>query len=245
MELDKLFEAIDSEILTDEMKTDLTESFETAVEIKAAEMVTEKLEEKETALNEEYEAKLNEYREESTDKINEYLEVVVEQYFKDNAIKIDESIKIKQVDALLEGFDTMLVTAGVDLHRITESTDDAQQTQKIDELTEKVDSLVESNIELKNKNKELFQMGIVKELSEGLTLVQADKFSKLAEVIKIEESSTDYINKLLVLKESVTGEKPADEVNEDDEVNEGNKGGSEELNEDAKNDKANSWSRFV
>jgi len=240
MELDKLFEAIDSEILTDEMKTDLTESFSTAVELKAAEMVTEKLEEKETALNEEFEAKLNEYRDESTEKINEYLEVVVEQYFKDNAIKIDESIKIKQVDALLEGFDSMLVLGGVDLHRITESSDESQNTQKINELTTKVDDLVESNITLKNKNKELFQMGITRELAEGLTLVEADKFAKLADVIKMDESSSDYVEKLLVLKESVTGEKPKDEVNE-------NEGGSNELNEDNKDnkDKAPSWSKFV
>lgn len=237
MELDKLFEAIDSEILTDDMKNSLQESFETAVEIKAAELVTEQVQKEKDALVEEYEEKMNEYREESTERISEYLELVVEEYLKSNKVAIDESIKTAQVDALFEGFDSMIIAGGVDLKNITEATDDSVQTKKLAELTEKVDSLVESNSSLKAKNKELLKMGLVKELSEGLSLVEADKFEKLAGVIAVDEDFAAYIEKLETLKESVSTSDKEVKKEIQDEVD-------ESLNESEADSKP-SWSRFA
>lgn len=238
MELDKLFEAIDSEILTDDMKNSLQESFDSAVELKATEMIQEKLDEEIETLQESYEDKMNEYREESTERISEYLELVVETYLKDNAVSIDESIKTAQVDALLEGFDSMLIAGGVSLKTITEATDDSVQTAKIEELTEKVNTLVESNSDLKAKNKELMKMGLVKEISEGLTLVEADKFEKLADVISVEDDLNEYVEKLQTLKENI----------QSGQSNQGNQGKGDDLDEnlnESNKDTKPSWSRFA
>jgi len=234
--LTKLFEAIDSEILTPEMTSSLEESFNNAVEVKAAEMVNEKVQEEKELLIEEYDAKLDEYRKESDDRISEYLDLVVESYLKDNKVQLDESIKAAQVDALLEGFDALLVTGGVDLKNITESTEDSKLQKSVEELSEKVNSLVENNTELKAKNDELLQMGLVSELSEGLTLVKKEKFSELAKVISIDEGFNAYVEKLTLLKETVS-------KSEKEEVNEG----SEQINESDKTDKSAkpSWSKFI
>ncbi len=237
MSMEKLFEAIDSEVLDDDMKKSLQESFDAAVEAKSTEMIAERvekevqakvLEEKEsleTEYSEKYSTKLDEYKAETTDRISEYMELVVEEYLKENEVKIDESIKTAQVDALLEGFDTMLVTGGVSLKNITDKTDDTVQQSEIAELTERVNTLVESNTSLKKHNKTLLKMGLINEVSEDMTMVEKDKFEKLSEMIELDLSNTsEYMNKLLTLAESVTGEKVKDDVldesKKEDELNE-------------------------
>ena len=237
MEIEELFEAIDSEILTDELKNSLQESFNDAVTEKANAIVEEKLETEKETLEEKYNNELNEYREEMLNRMSEYLELVAEEYIEENRITIEESIKIERLDALLEGFDSMLITGGSNLKNINENTDSVKYSKEIEELQEKVNELVESNLEYKAKNEKLIRMGVVSEISEGMTVVEKEKFNELAEMVEFNSDNlTGYLEKLDALRETVTG---ASYFNKDEEVN-------EKLNEsDEKNISNKSWKRFV
>ena len=73
---------------------------------------------------------------------------------------------------------------------------------KIDELETKVNDLQTENKALKKKNDKLIQQGVINELKEGLTIVEAEKFEKLANNIPFAKNE-DYFNKLNELKKTV------------------------------------------
>lgn len=244
MDVKALFEAVDKNIMTDDMLASLQESFDKAVddaaedkaEAKAAEIAGKKIEEEKEAIEKEAEEKLEEYKKYTTEKISEYIEIVAEEYIKKNQVSIEESIKIAQLDALMEGFESMLTATGVELRTITERTENSVVTAELSEMKAKVNSLVESNSEYKRKNAELLKMNINAELSEGLSFVQKEKLSKLTEMISFDsEDFGSYISKVTALKESVLDAA-------------GTKGGSEEPQttlEESVTSKAKAWKRFV
>lgn len=230
MEIKELFEAIDSEIITDKMKTTLQESFDKAVASKVQKLITEKLEAEKDTLVEAYDERLNEYRAEMLDRMSEYLNLVAEEYIENNAIKIEESLRIETLDALMEGFDSMLVTGGFELKNITTGVNESND-EEIRELEKKVNSLAKSNISLKSRNSELLKIGVMAEITEGMSMVQKEKFLKLSEVIEFNSDDLGgYVNKLDTLRESVLGaSKP--------EV--------KSLEESTKPSQDKSWKRFV
>ena len=73
---------------------------------------------------------------------------------------------------------------------------------RIEELETKVSDLQTENKTLKKKNDELIQQGVINELKEGLTIVEAEKFEKLAKGIPFTKNE-DYLNKLNELKKTV------------------------------------------
>lgn len=73
---------------------------------------------------------------------------------------------------------------------------------RINELEAKVSDLQTENKTLKKKNDELIQQGVINELKEGLTIVEAEKFEKLAKDIPFAKNE-DYFNKLNELKKTV------------------------------------------
>ena len=73
---------------------------------------------------------------------------------------------------------------------------------RIEELETKVSDLQTENKTLKKKNDQLIQQGVINELKEGLTIVEAEKFEKLAKGIPFTKNE-DYLNKLNELKKTV------------------------------------------
>lgn len=214
MELDKLFESLDEKVFTSELKQSLQESFDAAVELKSVELAEIQISEaKETLL-----AETAEKEKALLEKIDEYLELVVDKLVTEAKDSLDEFIVSEKADLMLEAFDAMLVAGGVDVMKINEAKNDEDVENKLQESIEKYDNLVEENIALSKEVNSLIKMGIIAELKEGLSLVEAEKFDKLANLVEFSKDK-EYYEKLETIKESVkTGSTKVED--EKDEINE-------------------------
>jgi len=196
--------------LTEEIKVELSESFDAAVLAEAKTLA----ESKEAEYEEYMMAQLTEIKADLEDTLDAYLEKVVEQFVEDNTFAIEESVKSEKYDAVLEGFNSLMIASGVEIAQIAEAkeVEDAELVAESEEVEEKAsvmaDKLMAENIELKEKNAELLKTGLVKESAEDMTAVQRDRFLKLAQVVEFNEKNpVDFIEKMDTLVESVKGEK--------------------------------------
>ena len=213
--LEKLFESLDEKVFTPELKKALEAQFNEAVETKAESIAEAKIEEEIDSLNEKAEQhveflnkKAEEYiamkQAEMVESLDKYLERVVDKFVAEAKDLLAESVKSEKADMIIEAFDAMLVATGVQVAKIVEAKDETAIETKLAENTVKYDALVEENIALSEENKKLIKMGVISELKEGLSLVEAEKFEKLAELVEFSKSG-EFLTKLTTIKESVKG----------------------------------------
>ena len=213
--LEKLFESLDEKVFTPELKKALEAQFNEAVETKAESIAEAKIEEEIDSLNEKAEQhveflnkKAEEYIEmkqaEMVESLDKYLERVVDKFVAEAKDLLAESVKSEKADMIIEAFDAMLVATGVQVAKIVEAKDETAIETKLAENTVKYDALVEENIALSEENNKLIKMGVISELKEGLSLVEAEKFEKLAALVEFSKSG-EFLTKLTTIKESVKG----------------------------------------
>ena len=213
--LEKLFESLDEKVFTPELKKALEAQFNEAVETKAESIAEAKIEEEIDSLNEKAEQhveflnkKSEEYiamkQTEMVESLDKYLERVVDKFVAEAKDLLAESVKSEKADMIIEAFDAMLVATGVQVAKIVEAKDETAIETTLAENTAKYDALVEENIALSEENKKLIKMGVISELKEGLSLVEAEKFEKLAELVEFSKSG-EFLTKLTTIKESVKG----------------------------------------
>lgn len=221
MTVQKLFESLDEKIFTPELKQSLTEKFEEAVQAKAEitaqiladelseakiDELDEKAEQYGAYLLEESQAKIDEFKESITEKLEDYMDLVVQEFVSEAKESLSESLKSEKADMLIEAFDSMLISGGVDFTTIMEAKEDLQESQS---SSDRVDQLVEEVIQLKAEREELIRMGLVAELSEGLTLVQAQRFQRLASIVEF-TTGPEFSDKLETLLEGIKDFKDSD-----------------------------------
>lgn len=225
--MEEILKQINSDILTESVVAELKQAFETAVnekveEFKKQELVSEtekildtydaKFEEFKTELNESKEKEVEEYKESLVEALDGYLEIVVEEFLKENKIAIETEIEAEKSKAIVEAFETILVTAGVDVARIVEAKKEAEvedeinEGKQVEELEARFNKVLDENKALRAKNDEMLKLGLKSELSEGLSMVQKDKFMKLAEIVEMDSDKAKYLKKLEAIRESVMGE---------------------------------------
>lgn len=190
-------------------------------EIKSFEEKKVELEEKAEAYKTLIEEKAEEYIEikmqEMLDNVDKYLDRVIEEFVAEASDKLDESLKGEKADMIIEAFDAMLVATGVEVSKIVEAKDNSEVEQKLKESIAKYDSLVEENIELKSNNEKLLKAGIIQDLKEGLSLVEAQKFERMASLIDF-STSEKYLQKLETMKESFKTKTPVVEEKIEEQV---------------------------
>ena len=193
----QLFERLD---VTNETKAELQKAFDSAVLVEATKLARSK----EAEYEEYMKVQLEEMKSELEETLDAYLEKVVEQFVQDNTFAIEESIKSEKYEAVLEGFNSLMVAGGVKIAQIAEAVE--AEEAEADETAEKLaDKLMAENLELKNKNAELLKTGLIKESMENMTPMQKDKFLKLAKFVEFKQNNpVEYIEKIDALVESVT-----------------------------------------
>jgi flagellar hook protein FlgE len=242
--LEKLFESLDENVFTAELKESLEAQFNEAVEAKAAIIADEKIEEATDSLNEKSEAhidflneKADQYvaqkQSEMVDSLDKYLDRVVEEFVSEAKDALNESVKSEKADMIIEAFDSMLTATGVEVAKIVEAKDDSAVENKLEESVEKYDSLVEELIALKDENETLIKMGVISELKEGLSIVEAEKFVKLAGLVEFTKDEA-FAEKLETIKESVKGAVEAKE----EEL-------TETVDQDGESKEAPAWAHLV
>lgn len=219
------------ELSEDQLK-EITESFEASVEVKAAEKALEMVESKqpeydayiETQIAEQ-KAELETYKAELVEKMDSYLEKVVEEFVEENTLAMESAVKQEQNDALVEGFNSLLIAAGVELTNIAEAKEVetegvVEEMQKdIDATNGTVDTLMEQVSALKEQNAELLKTGLIAEETADLTVVQKEKFLKLAETLDFDATNAiKFIGQLDAIKETLTTTKEVTESKTEETV---------------------------
>lgn len=237
MMLDEILKKINSELLTESVVSELKAEFDSAVNESAEAlnkefMKTTLISENEKLLDK-YDAKFEELKQtltESKDKevesiknelvesLDSYLEIVVDEFLKENKITIDQEVEAEKVNAIVEAFETLLVTTGVDVARIVESKEQVDadlnesDAKKLVEMEARLNKLISEKKELIAQNKEMLTIGLKAEVCEGLSVVQKDRFEKLASMFEMGEDKLDYLSKLEAIKESIVSDSSKTEV---------------------------------
>lgn len=211
--MNELFESMD---IDKEQKVALTEAFEAAVLKKTTEMLDEHVE---ALLNEKAEALEEEYAQKVTlleDSLDGYLDTVVEEFIAENAPIYEAQIKDEKAQTLLEMFDNMLKVAGVEMLTIQEGKEvlDEAELEKsdavqVEKLTEKVAEMADRLVEAKREADKFLKDGIIAEMKVGLSMLEGEKFEKLAEMASFERSKA-YLTKLETIKESIIDSRSED-----------------------------------
>lgn len=204
-EMKEHLSAITADFLNEEMKLKVTVLFENAVK----NSVNSKLETKKKKLNEAYskvaKQKLVQIQEQLTEKIDSFLDYIVESWLEENAVAVEAGLRtelaeefVLKLKTLLEGHFVEVPEAKRDL--LTEAE------QKAASLEKELNDALNKNIELKKKLNEGSQEKLIVEQSEGLTVLDAEKFRQLISTISFNEPS-EYAKKLKIVKESYFGHK--------------------------------------
>jgi hypothetical protein len=186
-----------SEDLSEELKEKMTVLFESAVVAQVAIRSAE--------IEEQFETKLEEAKAEIKDayaeKIDEVIDFVTDEYMKVNELAIERSLRTEVAEEFMGGLVELLKTCNIS---VDEEKADAIELAlaKIEELEDQLNNSVNSSLELTQKVKELERGAAVVAKAEGLTLVQAEKFSKLAEGVDYDGDIEAFEKKLDIIRES-------------------------------------------
>jgi len=244
MKLEKLFESLDEKVFTDELKSNLQETFDSAVaeaskinedtinekvetlaEIKAVEMIAEKVEDKISELEEKAEefqeiliSEAKEKEDALLDQVDLYLEKVVEDFIVEAKDSLDKSLVSEKADMIIEAMDAMITATGVDILKISEAKDETDAELKLAEAIKKYDELMEENLSLEKEKAAMLKMGVIAEMKEGMSNVDAEKFSVMAELVEFDQSEK-YVQKLETIKENL-GTSSTKKVEKEEKIDE-------------------------
>lgn len=231
----KILEGIITEnSLSPEVQSLIEEKFNELVEVKATEIASNEISLKEKSLEESYNEKISLIESNILSSLDNYLDDIVESFKTEVKTALKDKIDAKQNDLILNVFENMVLSTGVDVLKIKKEYDNSidQEKAKLQEAEEKYQSLLERYSEVKDENNQLKINNKIDEMCEGMTIIQSDKFKKVAKLIDFDNS---FSSKLQTLRESILSSEDLKESNE-------------ELNESTdKSSKTTepSWKRFV
>jgi len=204
--MNELFESLD---INDDKKTQLTEAFDKAVLAKSVELMEDhvetKVNEAKVVLEEEFAEKV----EVLEDTLDGYMTSVVEEFVAENAASYEAQISDEKAKKLLEMFDSMAKVVGVTMLDINESRSERDIREDENSLENKVSKLdkrlSEKEGELHESRKEAdkyLKSGVIAETKLGLTMIEGEKFEKLAEMVTFSRDEK-YITALDTVKDSI------------------------------------------
>lgn len=191
------------EELSEEFKLKAEAIFEAAVEEASDARVS--------ALQEEYQQQLTEAVEEAkgelVEQIDGYLNHVVEQWMQDNAVALESGIKVEMVSSFMENMKSVFAEHYID---VPEDKIDvvAEQATQIEALEAEVQGLREAAERSEVEARILKCESIIKDASEGLTAIEAEKLKGLAENVEF-ETEEEFAGKVKALKESYFRKSPS------------------------------------
>ena len=211
------------EDLSEEFKAKATTIFEAAV----VSRINEALESTEVDVVAEVEAEKELVKEEMTAKLDDYLDYVVNEWVKDNELAIEQGIRSEIVENFMVGLRNLFTENYIDIPEEKVDIVD-EMAAKVEDTEKAVNEEIEKNIALQKELNDLKSEKLFKEVSEGLTQTQKEKFKSLAESV---EYNDEYAEKLDTLKNNyfpqeevaesndVSDEEPLDNLEEETKVN--------------------------
>ena len=184
------------EELTEEFKQKAATIFEAAVLTRVKQEVAR--------LDEAYQVQLDERVEEIkeglVEKVDGYLDYVVEQWMKDNEIALESGMKSEILEGFVSGLKGLFEQHYIEVPEEKFDVLGSMQEQ-IAGLTTKLDEQVETNIKLRNKLAFAQAEAVVRDLAEGLTDTDKDKFFTLVEELEF-DGLNSFTKKAQTIRES-------------------------------------------
>lgn len=214
--------------LNESQIVDIENAFNEAVDLKASQIandiITEKeLELKETLeiktqeLEEQFETHTNAYEEHLVEKVDEFITRELEKFLDESKDLLEAEAANAKSKAILSIFDSLIETAGIEVSSLVESGKSAAEFN-YDRLAEKYDAAILEKSALKEELTELRNKVLISEATEGMNLMEAEKFKKIASLLLEEEEDEEKAKeKVDNLKKSVKKSQETDEDSEDSE----------------------------
>jgi hypothetical protein len=206
MDMEKLFESISSEVLTEEIKLKLGTMFESAL--------NEAIAAKEVELEESNRAEIAQFKEELTEQIDEYLNYFVEEFISENEGPIVDKVKVDTASKVLESFVGLVNQFNLEL-----SDEKIDESIEIEELRQENNKLVDQVIESKKALTGMKKDSIVEsKAAELATDVEKEKLRTLAETVECDDI---FASKLDVFVEQIVAgrtKSPAEKLTEEEEI---------------------------
>ena len=189
--LNQLFEKINSELLNDEVKLEMTAMFESAVNVA--------IEAKEAELDESNKQEISEFKDTLTTKLDEYLTYFVEEFTQENEQQVEDAVKVQTAEKVLGVFEGIVNDFNMKLSEDTISSETELEEAK-STINSQTEELLEARKELKELQSEQIVEGIVAKFE-----VESDqeKFREIAKTITFTGDTESFKSKLEVLGESI------------------------------------------
>jgi hypothetical protein len=193
-------EDIDALMNGEELSEDFRAKAETIFEAAVMARVNEEV----ARIQEEFEAKLAEQVEQNTqgivEQVDGYLGYIAEQWIAQNELALERGIKSEILEGFVNGlkglFEEHYIEVPEERYDVLGEMEDT-----IASLEAKLNEQVEANVELTKTLAEAKRQEIVKQISEGLTDSETEKFMSLVEELSYEEADT-FETKVKTIREN-------------------------------------------
>ena len=155
-----------------------------------------------------------------TEKVDDYLSYVVEQWMEENTLAIESGLRAELAEDFIGGLRNLFAEHYIDVP--AEKVDLVEElATKVEELESKLDEEIERGVGFAKALVESRKSEIAREITEGLTVTQAEKIKSLAEGVEF-STEDEYKQKLETIRENYfpSGVKKASEAQLNEQVEE-------------------------
>lgn len=192
MDLEKLFEQINSELLTPEVKVQLSAIFESKL--------NEAIKAKEQELETQNKTEITEFKENLINQVDEYLNYFTEEYASENQEQIAESVKVSAAKKVLITLDKLVEEFNIEL-----SDEKIGDDKELTDLKTKLNTKENENISLKKTLSEAKRLVILDSIASQFEITsQREKFETLAENLSYEDEKS-FTAKAQAIAKTVKG----------------------------------------
>lgn len=195
------------ETLTEEAQAKITTLFEAAVTARVGVAVAELEEQYETKLTESVQA----FIDETSANLDDYIQYAAETWLKDNEVAVVDSLRTENAEEFMNNLRDLFVESYFD---VPEDRLDVlgEMSEKLEALEKKLDEAIGENVELKRAQALAERAAIVTKVTEGLTMVDANRIKKLIENVEFKDATSFEKNaKLVVETYGKSAKKPVSE----------------------------------
>ena len=198
-DIDKLFEQISNEVLTEDVKLQMSVLFENSV--------TEAVKAKEAELEKQNKIEIAEFKEGMITKIDDYLGLFVEEFVAKNSAVVEDSVKVKLAEKIMKTFNGIVNDFHVQLdeNKIDVESTLKESKEEINRLTKK---LIETKKEVKMREKAAIVMEAASKMATELDKAKLVEFAKKLPFDELFEKKIGaYCKTVLTEKKEVPAEK--------------------------------------
>ena len=213
-DVDALFS--DDATISEEFKSKVSTIFEARVN----DRITQIQEEMETEYAGMLEEAIEAVKNDLTEKVDDYLSYVVEQWMEENEIAIESGLRAELTEDFIGGLRNLFAEHYIDVP--AEKVDLVDELAgKVEELESKLNEEIERGVSYAKALVESRKNEIAREVTEGLTVTQAEKIKSLAEGVEF-STEDEYKQKLETIRENYfpSGVKKASEAQLNEQVEE-------------------------